>query len=392
MLNQIGQEIAMTASDIIGHVVLITNENGIVIGASDRSRLQSFHEASVFVIKQRQALHHDDKAVKYLKGTRPGMTLPIEIGDNVVGTVGISGDPEDISRYGMLIKTMAELFLKERMELQSARLRDQNRQNLLREIVCFNPNSDEEAVIISHGHSLGYNLKMPRMATIIEIENPVEATGEREADISFDLNNSRAIKQVFDNPQHIRATMNDNRYIVFVCNGVHATEEDTVAVVKERCAELVRSFETRGIELRIGIGGLSTSLGAMRQSYYDAHQALAIGKMVRKQERVVYINDMFLEKLIFNIPKDSYERFYEDHLAKLCRQKDGDELCRVIMFWCESGFKATEAAKRLNIHKNTLAYRLARIEKFTALDLHDFKDALALYLTVSLHYLKDGAL
>ena len=104
--------------------------------------------------------------------------------------------------------------------------------------------------------------------------------------------------------------------------------------------------------------------------------------------RLVYIKDSHLERLVFNISSEAYTSFYKDNLQALVRQKDGDELLRVILVWCETKFNATESSQRLHIHKNTLSYRINRIQKISGLDLKNFKEATALYIAVTLYYLK----
>lgn len=386
MLEQIGQEIAVTASNTIQRSVLITDQNGNVIGASDQQRLGSLHEASLPVIKRRCAMHHDVEAVKRYQGTLPGMTLPIEIGDDVVGSIGISGDPEDISRYGMLIKTMAELLLKERMELQAARLRDQHRQNLLREIVCFDPHVDDEAIIINHAQLLGYNMRLPRMAILLEIDR-TKVEDSDDMDEHYNHHDYRRIRKVFFEDETLCAALGSMRYIVFDYCDENTTEAKAVATVKEKCAKVIDSFATREIGIKVGIGSLAKNLAAMAQSYNDAFQALAIGKRMHIRGEAIFINDMCLEKLVINTPRESYERFFREYLMDLYELKDHEELFKVITHWCESGFKVTQTAKQLNIHKNTLGYRLARIEKHSGFDLHNYKDAIALYIAVSLYYL-----
>lgn len=385
MLEQIGQEIAMSASNIIGYGVLITDNNGIVIGAADQARLNTKHGASLPVIKQRQAMHHDLAAAQRLEGTLPGMTLPIEIGDEVVGTIGISGNPEDISRYGMLIKTMAEMLLKERMELEAARLRDQHRQNLLREIVCFNPHVDDKAIVINHGQLLGYNMNLPRMAVLIEIDR-TRAVDDDPVDEHFNYHDYRRIRKVFFAEETLCAALGSMRYIVFEYCLETQTEAQSVVAIKEKCQQLVEAFAGRQIGVKIGIGCLAKDIVAMAQSYHDAFHALAIGKRMHVHGEAFFINDMFLEKLMINIPRESYERFFRENMTDLYRLKDHEELFKVITYWCEAGFNATQAVKQLNIHKNTLKYRLSRIEKLTGFDLYNYKDTIALYLAVNLYY------
>ena len=50
--------------------------------------------------------------------------------------------------------------------------------------------------------------------------------------------------------------------------------------------------------------------------------------------------------------------------------------------WCESGFSLVEAARRMHVHRNTLIYRLEKLNKESGLDLKDFRTCLNLYLAL----------
>lgn len=59
---------------------------------------------------------------------------------------------------------------------------------------------------------------------------------------------------------------------------------------------------------------------------------------------------------------------------------DWPVLRHTIVVWCESGFSLVEAARRLHVHRNTLLYRLAKIEKHGARRARDYPASIALYL------------
>ena len=101
MLGQaLAQQIANEITDVIGHNVLITDEAGIVVGSGDESRVGQFHEASVDVVRARRMMAHSSEDVRDLVGTLPGVTIPLIVDGEVVGTVGLSGSPNRSSSSG----------------------------------------------------------------------------------------------------------------------------------------------------------------------------------------------------------------------------------------------------------------------------------------------------
>ena len=56
------------------------------------------------------------------------------------------------------------------------------------------------------------------------------------------------------------------------------------------------------------------------------------------------------------------------------------DLVRTLKTYSAAGANASEAADRLFLHRNSMLYRLERIQKLTGLDLKDHRVALALQL------------
>ena len=114
VLEEFSRELVVLSTRLIGEKVLFTDTDGIIIGCSDEKRIGDMHEASLDVLRTRQTGSHDIQAASGLKGTFEGITLPLEYGDRLVGTVGITGDPQRVAQYGQMIKAFAEMMLRYR--------------------------------------------------------------------------------------------------------------------------------------------------------------------------------------------------------------------------------------------------------------------------------------
>ena len=121
---ELAQEIAGDTTDIIGFNVLITDREGIVIGSGERARVGTFHEASIDVVRTQRSATHTAAEARRMRGVRPGITLPIVIGDTAVGTVGITGSPVQVRRFGLVVKRQTEILLQESRLLRSRLVRE----------------------------------------------------------------------------------------------------------------------------------------------------------------------------------------------------------------------------------------------------------------------------
>lgn len=388
------QSIAKTASKIIGHSILLTGKDGIVLGSSDQERVGTLHEASLEVIRSGQQAYHDEEQVKAYRGTRPGTTIPIIINNEVVGSIGITGKPEDISKYGILIKKLAEVFLKDQLEMESVKLLEQSRQNLLRHIITYDPNTMDEKLVLNHGRILGCDLLLPRAAVMIEVANAQKAKTKKMDSLDFSLisfNNAQPymqhysiIKHIFNHDQDLHIFLGNNEYIVFSYLGAKPQKEcDSVlhTELNKKCNKLVAQFASKGISAWVGIGDKANSLKELKDSYNDANQAIYIAKR-SMDSGVQYINDLYLEKLILNIPDSICKCIYDENIGQIKDIKDKNDFINIIICWCENKFNFTQTAKSLNMHKNTLLYRFAKIKKTMGLDLYDFNKVIAIYLVI----------
>ena len=136
----LAQEIAGETSAIIGLNVIITDADGIVIGSGDTvagrhlprgvDRGHRAHSARGPTTQQRRAR---------CPGVRPGMTLPIVHGGVGVGTVGITGTPARVRRFGQVVKRQTEILLDEAVLLRSRMTRERILENLLRDLLDLRP-------------------------------------------------------------------------------------------------------------------------------------------------------------------------------------------------------------------------------------------------------------
>ncbi len=159
MLGQaLAQEIANEITDVIGHNVLITDESGIVMGSGDESRVGQFHEASVEVVRRRRTIAHSSEDVRDLVGTLPGVTIPLVIDDTVVGTIGLSGAPDEVVQFGLVVKRQTEILMQEAARIGTRLMHERATAELLREICEWHHSRVPKAQLLRRGRSLGHDL------------------------------------------------------------------------------------------------------------------------------------------------------------------------------------------------------------------------------------------
>lgn len=212
---------------------------------------------------------------------------------------------------------------------------------------------------------------------------PAQEGGPPLGGKAFALDEPALISQVFQNRQDLQVSLGDGRYVVFTVIPGHSDSQAALRRIRACGDNLVKLFAGRGLQLLVGIGCVAQGLAELKLTYHDAGRALDIGR-AHMTSGCLHIDDFCLEKLVYDIPEKTYRRFFREHLLPLSQQKDWEAMCEMVRCWCEERFNFAQTARRLNIHKNTLAYRFNRFQELTGFDLHDFNSTMAIYLALLL--------
>jgi carbohydrate diacid regulator len=375
----LAQGIAGDTSAIIGFNVLITGRDATVIGSGDTSRIGSFHEASVQVMRTLQPAAHSAAQARRLCGVRPGITLPIIIEGSALGTVGITGSPTQVQRFGLVVKRQTEILLQESMLLRTRMLRERTVEDLIRDIAHFAADRTEPEDVIFRARELGYDLRAPRVVVLIEVSPTGSPTGRpvRTDDPPLRSTLLRIIRETFSESHDIVAAMASTRFAVLH----RVSTRDTATPEPTALRLLIGAIEQRlALPARVGIGGVATSVPQLRDSYEDAEAALRLGPCSGAESSIHSIDELRVHQLLADAPDRARSRFVGVFVAELRLRPDWPLLRQTIITWSESGFNLVRAAAALNIHRNTLVYRLDKIAQITGRPTSRHAAWLALYL------------
>jgi carbohydrate diacid regulator len=381
----LAQEIAADTTAVIGFNVLITDSDGTVIGSGDQSRVGSFHEASVEVVQRRELVSHTLAQAHALRGVRPGVTLPLVVDGQVVGTVGITGAPAQVKRFGLVVRRQTEILLQESAALRSRLLRERALEDLMTDISAYDAEVVEPDAVQFRASELGYDLRLPRVAVAIDVSVAEAERGQRRArpERASTLRPEllRTVREVFADPQDIVASVPSGQFGVLHRVSREHLRSDGDAAVAAACRRLVDSVDARhGLAARTATGTIASDVAGLHESYRDACDALRLGARVSPGVATVTIGDLRVHQVLSMVGHGSRIRLVELVAGPLRAQPDWPVLRATIVAWCESGFSLVRAATALHVHRNTLVYRLGKIEELGGRSLRDHRGCLSLYL------------
>jgi carbohydrate diacid regulator len=395
----VAQEIATRTTEIVGYNVLITDDAGTVIGSGDENRVGTFHEASLEAVQRDAMTSHDAAAAERLEGVKPGVTLPMVLENRIVGTVGITGKPQEVERFGMVVKSQTEIMLRESLHLRVALLREKALESLVQDIANYDPAILEPTVLVARGEELGYDLNLRRVAVVVDLARFADLAGSykphgessrSELELqSLKMGVLRTIEEVFSGDQDLATSVGTGKYVL-----LHEvwSAENSVATLQQttiQCHSLKGHIKNRhDMDVNIGIGAPAQSISELKTSYHDAWGALQLGKRLARSRQVFQASEFRVQELLMSASYSSRTRFLEALLQPMQKQADWKDLRATILAWCESGYSVASASRILHIHKNTLLYRLNKIERIGGKSLRDYRHAFAVYLACLLDELE----
>lgn len=170
---------------------------------------------------------------------------------------------------------------------------------------------------------------------------------------------------------------------------ITAVDESSVIVVKElldedsmkeidKAAKGVRAYlQKEGMkELRIAYGTVVKELKEVSRSYKEAKMAIDVGKIFFGEREIIAYSELGIGRLIYQLPIPLCKMFIREIFGGKSPDEFDDETLGTIYKFFENSLNVSETSRQLFIHRNTLVYRLDKLQKGTGLDLRVFEDAI----------------
>ena len=126
----------------------------------------------------------------------------------------------------------------------------------------------------------------------------------------------------------------------------------------------------------IAIGECKVLLSEIGASYRAAQRAMEIGRIFRPDSNIYAFNRLVLERFLAEIPRDLGMRYHHMLFNRKTQRLFNEEMLHTIEMFFAKDLNLSDTARQLYIHRNTLVYRLDKIQRQTGLDLRKFEDAI----------------
>ena len=171
---------------------------------------------------------------------------------------------------------------------------------------------------------------------------------------------------------------------------VTAVDEKNIIVVKEladkagsrelekmakEMMEILRA-ESEDDKIHIAYGTVVNDIKEVSKSYKEAKLALDVGKIFFDEKDIVAYSTLGIGRLIYQLPIPLCKMFIKEIFEGKSPDEFDEETLTTINKFFENSLNVSETSRQLYIHRNTLVYRLDKLQKSTGLDLRVFEDAI----------------
>ncbi len=143
------------------------------------------------------------------------------------------------------------------------------------------------------------------------------------------------------------------------------------------------------LNVKVAYGTVVQELKDVSKSYKEAKMALEVGKIFYAEKSVMAYSALGIGRLIYQLPINLCKIFIEEIFGDNIPSELDDETLMTLNKFFENNLNVSETSRQLFVHRNTLVYRIEKIQKATGLDLRCFDDALTFKIALMVvNYMK----
>ena len=152
---------------------------------------------------------------------------------------------------------------------------------------------------------------------------------------------------------------------------------DTYEDLHKTASVIVDMLNTEAmISVHVAFGTIVNEIKEVSRSYKEAKMALDVGKIFYSDKNIIAYSNLGIGRLIYQLPIPLCRMFIKEIFDGKSPDEFDEETLTTINKFFENSLNVSETSRQLYIHRNTLVYRLDKIEKSTGLDLRVFEDAI----------------
>ena len=206
-----------------------------------------------------------------------------------------------------------------------------------------------------------------------------------------DLNALEMVRELFHNQKGDYVTSVNEKNIIVI---KVLSEEEGYEELNDTARMLLDMLNSEAMSnARIAYGSIVNEIKGLSKSYKEANMALDVGKIFYAEKNIISYVSLGIGRLIYQLPVNLCEMFIEEIFGENIPDEIDDEILLTVGKFFDNSLNVSETSRQLFIHRNTLIYRIEKLQKATGLDVRVFDDALTLKIALMvvnyIKYMKD---
>ncbi|WP_415881827.1 sugar diacid recognition domain-containing protein [Neptuniibacter sp. QD34_54] len=375
--HQIAQKIVDRSMKIIGHNVNVMNHQAIIVGSGDPDRIDQLHEGALQVLNAKAEIDFDSDQAESLTGVQGGINIPITNDGQIIGVVGITGNPNEVRKYADLVVMTAELVLEQAMLAAQVRWDRRLQESVIVRLIEGGWQND--TLFNDRVERMKIDLNIPRVAMIVDLRS-----AETQKDIS--LSTMQGILRLLEkrDPDTLLAISSPTQIVILqkiLLRNEHWDYQKSQEHQEKYRLQLAKQTD---INFHISLGQYFEGIEGLAESYQSALKTLEVGKLSHLKQQLFSAREMLLDLVL----KDSLESWSGPQLLadyeKLVKKDSNGSLQKTLQVYFANNTDFSLTAESLHVHRNTLRYRLEKINDILDIDLKNLQDLFRLYIATRL--------
>lgn len=229
--------------------------------------------------------------------------------------------------------------------------------------------------IYNRARKLHIEAAVPRAVFLVETDKEKDST-------AMELLNGMFTSQIGD-----YITSVDESNVILIKS---LTSEDDYERLNQTAHTIVDMMNMEAmLNVRVAYGTIIGELKEVSKSYKEAKMALDVGKIFYAEKKVTAYNTLGIGRLIYQLPINLCRIFIDEIFGDNVPSELDEETLTTINKFFENNLNVSETSRQLFVHRNTLVYRIEKLEKSTGLDIRTFDDALTFKIALMVvNYMK----
>lgn len=347
---KLAQDFVEATSLLVGQrTINIMDQKGIIIASTEKHRIGDFHQGASEVLATGKPVRIKKEDLPRYPGTKEGYNMPIFLNDEIIGVVGIFGCEEEVQSIANLLRVYVTQSFSQLQMTQKQNLEAELRNQLLR-LLLFGGKSQKEMITKLCG-MLDLQLKFP-VRIILLYERAAERNMKHLLDYHQFIQNL-IWKNMLDRRRDVFGIQNAD-YVILLGGSGELLE------TRKRLDKLLQEIEREAV----WNAAVSSPCRNMEEVSEGMKEVSVLrnrrGGMIQNLEehtcRMQYLMGRFTVQDGARTVVGMLRRLEDQH-----GEKQAEQLLQTAQVYYEYGGSVAKAAEKLNLHKNTLLYRMKQL-------------------------------